>query len=121
MTKIFRLLVCGGRDFGNIRAEAEQLERAIERMAPQVIITGGAGGADSVAVGYAMRMRIPYWVFPANWYAHGKAAGPKRNQSMIDLAQPSAVLAAPGGVGTADMLRRAEAAGIKIHRLSEMP
>lgn len=44
----------------------------------------------------------------------GKAAGPIRNQHMIDTAKPDLVVSFPGGAGTADMVRRAKAAGVRV-------
>jgi len=53
-------------------------------------------------------------VFLANWRTHGKAAGPIRNQQMLDEGRPHLVVAFPGGTGTADMVRRAKAAGVPV-------
>jgi hypothetical protein len=55
-----------------------------------------------------------YMIFDADWTKHGKAAGPIRNQEMIDEAD--ALAAFPGGRGTADCVRRAKAKGIPIFR-----
>jgi hypothetical protein len=59
--------------------------------------------------------------FPADWKAHGRSAGPKRNERMITLAASHkrdghtvVVLAFPGGRGTADCVRRAKAHGLDI-------
>lgn len=52
--------------------------------------------------------------FPADWRKYGKSAGPLRNQQMIDEGKPDLVVAFPGGTGTADMVRRAKAAGIRV-------
>ncbi len=54
-------------------------------------------------------------VFYADWYTQGKAAGPIRNQQMID-AKPDAVLAYWNGrsPGTLDTIRRAARAGIPV-------
>jgi hypothetical protein len=56
---------------------------------------------------------------PADWKAHGRAAGPIRNQRMIDEHRPELVVAAPGGRGTADMVRRARAAGIEVFEIPD--
>jgi predicted Rossmann-fold nucleotide-binding protein len=50
---------------------------------------------------------------PANWNAWGRAAGPRRNQEML-MRKPNLVVAFPGGEGTADMVQKAIAAGVKV-------
>lgn len=81
------------------------------------IITGGATGADSAAEDWAAvnwtDLQV-YRIKPSEWLKYGKAAGPHRNQRMIDEGEPDLVVAFPGGKGTADMVKRAKAAGIKV-------
>ena len=52
--------------------------------------------------------------FPADWKTYGRAAGPLRNARMIAEGKPDLVLAFPGGRGTADMTRKARAAGVEV-------
>lgn len=80
------------------------------------IIHGGASGADTMAHRWAGMIAKPVDVYPASWCKHGRAAGPIRNQQMIDDGKPDLVIAFPGGKGTADMVRKAEAAGIPVQR-----
>ena len=49
----------------------------------------------------------------AQWAKYGKAAGPMRNQEMLDSGI-DLVVAFPGGRGTADMLDKARLAGVVI-------
>ena len=51
-----------------------------------VIITGAAKGADQLGSFYARSHNIPLKEFPADWTTYGKAAGPIRNQQMLDYA-----------------------------------
>lgn len=105
-----RLLVCGGRDYN----DRDAIYCALTELHPSVVITGGCPtGADVIAGAWAFPV-VPLEVFPADWAKHGKAAGPIRNQMMIDKGKPDAVLAFPGGRGTADMVWRAKAAGIRV-------
>ena len=57
-------------------------------------------------------------IFPADWIRHGRAAGPIRNEQMLREGCPDLVVAFhddPGlGRGTADMVRRALAAGVPV-------
>lgn len=114
-----RVLVCGGRDFedhASLFAELDKLPRD-----GLVIIHGGARGADTLAELWAARAGVSRHRFPANWDRDGKAAGPIRNQRMIDRGRPDIVIAFPGGRGTADMIRKAEAAGVPVRRPSQAP
>jgi hypothetical protein len=105
-----RVLVCGGRDYDDYK----RLVDVLDEIAPDLIINGGCAGADHMASNYAIAKRIPAHTFFADWEEHGKAAGPVRNQKMIDVGRPSVVVAFPGGKGTADMVRRAKKAGIPL-------
>jgi hypothetical protein len=110
----WRVLVCGGRHFGDAVALASALYRVQEKRGIAVLIHGAARGADTLAAGWAMMEGVDALPFPADWKAHGKTAGPIRNQRMLDEGLPDAVVAFPGGTGTADMVRRALAAGVPV-------
>lgn len=115
-----RILVCGGRDYTN-HAMVDRVLRAVLKKHPQItIIHGDARGADRIAKAWAIRMRLPYESCPADWDTHKKAAGPIRNQQMLDTGI-DAVVAFPGGNGTADMCSRAEAAGVPVWRIKKGP
>ena len=110
-----RVLVCGGRRYGDdSRAERDGLRDRLERLNPSTVITGGATGADQHAYQWCVMTCTPRWTFPADWDQYGPSAGPIRNQRMLDEGNPDVVLAFPGGRGTADMVRRAKEAGIKV-------
>lgn len=105
-----RVLVCGGRNY----FDGETLYATLDKIENiELIIHGGAAGADSMARDYANSRDIPCLKHPANWEKYGKRAGPIRNQEMLKW-QPDLVVAFPGGVGTADMVKRAEKAGIEV-------
>lgn len=112
---VSRVLVCGGRGFD----DAALVERTLcdLRPAPSVIIEGGARGADKLARLWAQHYGADVETCPADWGAHGKAAGPIRNQRMLDEGKPDLVIAFPGGRGTADMVRRAKAAGVEVRAI----
>jgi len=63
----------------------------------------------------ATKPEIKRYVCHADWETHGRAAGPIRNEKMLTW-KPDLVVAFPGGVGTADLVRRAEAAGVPVQR-----
>lgn len=112
-----KLLVCGGRDFEDYDLLKTVLSVYHVTKNITEVIHGDARGADRLADLWAERHRIPVRKFPADWQTHGKAAGPIRNQRMIDEGKPDMVLGFRGGRGTADMFQRAEAAGIEWSRI----
>jgi len=70
-------------------------------------------GADRLAQNWATLNAVPCIWVPAAWKRLGRPAGPIRNQAMIDK-KPDLVVAFPGGVGTADCVRRARKANIRV-------
>ena len=109
-----RLLVCGDRLWG----DKEAIRERILALSPGVIIHGGAQGADTLAGLAAAELGIPTEVYPAQWVRLGRAAGMIRNQQMLDEGRPDYVLAFHDDLahskGTANMIRRAEKAGIPV-------
>ena len=69
---------------------------------------------------FAEWARIPVKEYPADWQKHGRAAGPIRNQQMLDEGKPDLVVAFDGGRGTADMIARAEKAGVRVVRATKV-
>lgn len=109
-----RVLVCGGRDFHDRTKVYATLDRLHAKRCITIVIQGAADGADRLAAEWGWDRGIMVSSFPADWQTFGRAAGHKRNQQMLDEGKPDGVIAFPGGAGTADMIRRAEAAGIKV-------
>lgn len=136
-----RVLVCGGRMFGEVPRDTPICERprisAVAREHARliwdtldtfrvdgkltVLIHGACRtGADFHADRWARNCLVPVEAFAAKWRVNGKldrSAGPRRNQQMINDGKPDLVIAFPGGDGTADMISRAELAGLKVERI----
>ena len=116
-----RVLVCGGRDYTDYTKVDSVLDGIHASTPIRAIIHGNARGADRCGGDWAMRrVGVSNWPVPAQWSKFGKAAGPKRNQAMIGL-QPDLVVAFPGGRGTADMVKRARAAGVTVIEVTPHP
>ena len=110
-----KVIVCGGRSYNDKIMVYETLS-AIHREQPiSILMHGDATGADYWAKRWTQMhtSTVKEAAFPPDWERHGRAAGPLRNQEMLD-AGPDLVVAFPGGRGTADMIRRAKAVGIKV-------
>ena len=107
-----RVLVCGGRTYSDRRTLASTLDKLTPK--PALIIAGAAPGADTLAAEWAVSRCVESAAFYADWELHGKAAGPMRNRRMLEEGKPDLVVAFPGGSGTADMVRQAKAAGVRV-------
>lgn len=119
-----RILVCGGRDFTNnyvFHKEMTKIFRNLDITSPYQVmfILGLAKGADDLGLKMAQKNQIEHATYPANWNAHGKAAGMITNRQMRDEGKADHVVAFPGGKGTANMVSISRQVGIpvtEIHR-----
>lgn len=111
-----KVIVCGGRDFRSPAQVWRELDRLHAEHGFTALMQGGAKGADTFAREWAAtKPEIERFVCNAEWEKYGRAAGPKRNARMLEW-KPDLVVAFPGGVGTANMIAQATAAGVKVHR-----
>lgn len=113
-----RVLVTGGRDFDDRELLFDTLDRLNAMQGFTVVIHGDAKGADRLSGEWASSRGITVEAHPADWKKHGRAAGPIRNQKMLE-EKPQLVVAFPGGKGTADMVRKAKQAGLKVVMVEE--
>lgn len=112
-----RVLVCGGRTFAN----QDLVFRTLDSLGVTFLMEGGADGADSLGWKWAKR-NLPAdcrRTFQADWSKNGRAAGPMRNHEMLEEGKPDIVVAFSGGKGTADMVRRANRAGVPVLEVEE--
>lgn len=112
-----RVLVCGGIDF----TDKEYLEKILDEFKEQeiidCIIEGNAKGADRLAGYWARKNKIDNIKFPADWEKYGNAAGPIRNKQMLTEGKPDIVIAFEGHRGTANMIKQAKEAKIKVYEV----
>lgn len=106
-----RIAVTGGRDFDDVDMVRKALW-AVSFSSGDVLVHGACRGADTLAADVASRIGLtePH---PADWKAHGRAAGPIRNREMLSSGIDM-LIAFPGGVGTRDCVKTAEALGIPV-------
>lgn len=56
------------------------------------VVCGMAIGVDKLGEQWAIANNIPVKEMPANWNAHGKAAGPIRNRQMAEYADAAVII-----------------------------
>ena len=82
---------------------------------PQLVISGGATGADTMGEKWAKEHNIPTMIYKPKWYNNGvydKSAGIKRNTDIVNAC--THMVAFPNdekGKGTQDSIRKAQKAG----------
>lgn len=113
-----RVLVCGGRDYNDSHRVFAVLDKLHSEAGIDLIIEGGARGADHLAMSWAADRRVPRERYDADWEAHGNFAGPMRNRRMLEEGKPDIVVAFPGNRGTADMCRKARKAGVEVYEIA---
>ena len=112
-----KVLVCGGRDFADLKFIFHILDEFHRKNTITELIEGNAKGVDRISGFWARHRGIKNTKYPANWKRQGVAAGIIRNQQMLDRGKPDVVIAFPGGRGTADMVARSERNGFKVIRI----
>lgn len=121
-----RCIIAGGRDL-IYEGWMWTAFLALHKRRPVLeIVSGKAGGytetgipygGDVIGEWFAKELGVPVAEFPADWTRYGNGAGPIRNGEMADYAsrvEGSAVIALPGGPGTANMLKQARWAGLEV-------
>jgi YspA, cpYpsA-related SLOG family len=117
-----RLLVCGSRTWTDRPRLWQVLDRLVSAHGDRqvTVIEGDARGADRLAGQLARRRGWRLERYPADWSGEGRAAGFRRNARMLREGRPDVVVAFTVGPlhesrGTADMVRRAQEAGVPVH------
>lgn len=102
-----RLAIIGSRTFNNYELLCREIDKLKVFYEIDIIVSGGANGADTLGKCYAQEHNIPFVAFTADWQKYGKAAGMIRNQTIVD--DSDYIIAFWDGVsrGTKDSIRRA--------------
>lgn len=119
-----RILITGSRDYRDLAmietAIASHLRLSQQPGEKVTVVHGGARGADTLASTAARYYGLDEEAHLAKWRTHGKAAGPIRNQHMVDLgADICLAFPTPSSRGTWDCVGRARAAGITVRIYEE--
>ncbi|MAH42110.1 hypothetical protein CL614_00020 [archaeon] len=100
-----KLAVVGSRTFKDyilLNQTLSQYDNVTE------IVSGGAGGADSLAKKYAEENRIKYVEFKPNWNRYGKRAGFIRNKDIWEYSDRGVAFWDGASPGTRQSLELSE-------------
>lgn len=114
-----RVMVTGGRDYGDAQRVFEALDAIHQhRGTITLLMQGGATGADFHARTWADLSSVEWVTFKPDW-KRGRRAGPERNRKMVQVGKPDLVLAFPGRNGTANAIDEGRRAGIEVIDLAD--
>lgn len=133
MTRPFRVIIAGGRNFKPEEKHYLWIEKMLVNKLDVEFVSGEASGADQMNWIMAERRLGGFKAFPALWdrtdlepcvikyrgdnEAYNVLAGFNRNEKMAEYAD--ALILFPGGSGSADMLKRAKAHNLPIREWEE--
>lgn len=119
-----KIIVAGYRDFHDYHFVANKITEIVAnyysvwRGDRIEIVSGGAKGVDKSAKKWASIHGVKFTPFPANWTKYKLAAGPIRNQEMVDYVKhDNSLLIAflsTSSVGTKDIIERAKKCGVSV-------
>ncbi len=120
MTTMKCVLVTGGRGYSDRKTVFD----ALDALKPNILMEGGAAGADALAREWATKNGAQSVMVPANWNRLGRAAGPVRNTMMVTILKAfekagweCSVVAFPGGAGTASCVSIATDNGFVVKKV----
>jgi hypothetical protein len=107
-----RVIIAGSRGIHDYAMVCEAVRRSgfpIRR-----VISGMAGGVDTLAVRYASENGLPCDRFPAEWSKWGRRAGYRRNARMAEHADALIAVWDGRSPGTRHMIEVATARGLPV-------
>jgi hypothetical protein len=113
-TKNMRLLVIGGRHFDEVVLVLDVLSQLHRHYAIGALIRQATPGAESYAGYWAGLHGVHEIVFIPYLRRKGSFSDHERNTRMLTEGKPDALVAFPGGKGTADMVKKAKTYGLAI-------
>jgi hypothetical protein len=108
------VIVTGGRNFMQRSFLYESLDKIHKNNKIDLVINGGASGADSLSTEWAIERGVDFKIIPAEWGKYGKSAGPKRNRLMLARYPEATVVAFEGGSGTNGCVEMAKSKQMNI-------
>lgn len=115
VTDIPRLIIAGSRTVEDMAVVEQALQAAGARPERvQEVVSGAARGVDRLGEQWAAKHGIAVKRFPADWRAHGRAAGPMRNDKMARYATHLVAIWDGQSRGTASMIALAKARGLRV-------
>jgi hypothetical protein len=106
-----KLAIVGSRNFDNYPLFCNKLKEFVDKYgAPELVVSGGAEGADTFAEIWAKSNSIPTKIFKPDW-STGNHAGFRRNTDIINECTHVLAFPSHSGTGTQDSIAKARRSG----------
>lgn len=112
------IIIAGGRDFDDYDTLITECDFMLSRLSKThriIIVSGGARGADTLALNYANDRGYDVQIMLADWDAHGKSAGYIRNAEMAAVATHCFAFWDHQSKGTKHMIDTARKLNLPVH------
>lgn len=106
-----RLGIIGSRSFSDYKLLCEEVAKFGDI---ELIVSGGAAGADLLGERYAREHKIPTRIFYPDWKKYGKRAGFLRNSDIVRSSEHIIAFWDQSSAGTRDSINKAKELGIPI-------
>lgn len=106
-----KVLVCGSQDWRDVATVARRLGELPE---DTIVITGGADGADKLAMFAAAQRGLHVATVYPLWQHFGKSAGHRRNAAMLALEPDQVIAFSHGSAGTQGTIDGARRKGLPV-------
>ena len=109
-----RLAIVGSREFGDYDLLCAEVAKIQQTQKIDLVVSGGAQGADTLAKKFAARNRIPLMEFLPDYARYGRGAPLQRNSLIVKNADWVLAFVTATSKGTWDTIRKAERAKKKV-------
>ena len=109
--------IAGGKHVADANAVFARLDRVRVKYPDMVLVHGGGPGVERIAARWAEQRGVHQVVCKPDWSRHGRAAPFRRNDELLDL-MPKGVVAFPGSGITDNLVEKAAAMGIPVHKVA---
>lgn len=97
-----KVIIAGSRKVEDYKLVVQAMERSGYEVTE--VVCGMATGIDRLGEQWAIANSIPVKEMPANWAAHGRAAGPIRNRQLAEYADAAVIIWDGKSRGTRNMI-----------------
>ena len=108
-----KTIIAGGRNIN----DSSLVNKVVQESGIEIteVVSGGAGGVDSLGERWAFDGEICVKRFSANWSRYGPSAGPRRNREMAEYADALILVWDGKSRGSANMLAEAKKRNLMIY------